>query len=117
MCFSFVFRKLRGQTRKLKRENGGRGCERKTEESSYVRLIKHFSKIKEEDWKKEVELAKELRQGLVHPNIIKYCWHSESMHPWQITNTLPYSNMLNKWRRKKMHYRKHLVSIQLEFRA
>ena len=88
-----------------------------SEENSCVRLIKHFSKIKEEDWKKEVELAKELRQGLEHPNIIKYCWHSESMPPWQITNTLPYCNMLNKWRRKKMHYRKHLVSIQLEFRA
>ncbi|XP_073246489.1 relaxin receptor 2-like [Porites lutea] len=47
-----------------------------SEENSYVRLIKHFSKIKEENWKKEVELAKELRQGLEHPNIIKYCWHS-----------------------------------------
>ncbi|CAH3198973.1 unnamed protein product, partial [Porites evermanni] len=33
-----------------------------SEENSYVRLIKHFSKIKEENWKKEVELAKELRQ-------------------------------------------------------
>ena len=52
-----------------------------SEENSCVRLIKHFSKTKEEDWKKEVELAKELRQELVHPNIIKYCWHSESMSP------------------------------------
>ncbi|CAH3193166.1 unnamed protein product [Porites evermanni] len=49
-----------------------------SEENSCVRLIKHFSKIKEEDWKKEVELAKELRQGLEHPSIIKYCWHSET---------------------------------------
>ena len=62
-----------------------------SEENSCVRLIKHFSKIKEEDWNKEVELANELRQGLEHPNIIKYCWHSESMRLWQITNTLPYS--------------------------
>ena len=62
-----------------------------SEENSCVRLIKHFSKIKEEDWNKEVELAKELRQGLEHANIIKYCWHSTSMR--QITNTLPYSNV------------------------
>ena len=78
---------------------------------------KALLKDKRRGLEKEVELAKELRQGLEHPNIIKYCWHSESMRPWQITNTLPYSNMLNKWRRKKMYYRKHLVSIQLEFRA
>ena len=62
-----------------------------SEENSRVRLIKHFSKIKEEGWSKEVELAKELRQGLEHPNIIKYCWHSASMR--QITNTLSYSNV------------------------
>ena len=49
-----------------------------SKKNACVRLIKHFSKIKEEDWKKEVELAKELRQGLEHPNIIKYCWHSAS---------------------------------------
>ena len=49
-----------------------------SKENACVRLIKHFSKIKEEDWKKEVELAKELREGLEHPNIIKYCWHSAS---------------------------------------
>ena len=52
-----------------------------------VRLIKHFANIKEEDWKKEVELVKELRQGLEHPNTIKYCWHSAST---SIIDTFPY---------------------------
>ena len=42
---------------------------------------KALLKDKRRGLEKEVELAKELRQGLEHPNIIKYCWHSESMRP------------------------------------
>ena len=44
-----------------------------------LRLIKHFSKAKEEAWRKEAELVKELsgdENG--HRNIIKYCWHARS---------------------------------------
>ena len=44
-----------------------------------LRLVKHFSKAKEESWKKETEIAKELNgDGEGHPNIIKYCWKARS---------------------------------------
>lgn len=43
-----------------------------------VRLIKHFSKVKEDAWRKEAELAKELSDGDGHPNILKYRWQSRS---------------------------------------
>lgn len=44
-----------------------------------MRLIKHFSRVKEDAWLKEAELAKELSDGDGHPNILKYCWHTRSM--------------------------------------
>ena len=49
-----------------------------------MRLIKHFSKTKEDNWRKEAEIVKELRTGRGHPNILKYCWHCTSVYSKQI---------------------------------
>ncbi|XP_078372311.1 uncharacterized protein LOC144655983 isoform X2 [Oculina patagonica] len=48
------------------------------EKDMSVRLIKHFSKVKEDAWRKEAELAKELSDGDGHPNVLKYCWHARN---------------------------------------
>ena len=53
-----------------------------------MRLIKHFSKVKEDAWRKEAELAKELSDGDGHPNILKYRWHAQSKGKCHILTSL-----------------------------
>lgn len=42
-------------------------------------LIKYFLYVQEDDWRKEVELVKELSDGDGYVNIFKYCWYVLSM--------------------------------------
>ena len=44
-----------------------------------MRLIKHFSSEREDDWEKESGLVNELGEA-EHPNILTYCWHCKGMY-------------------------------------
>ena len=53
-------------------------CRENAKENA-MRLIKHFSSEREDDWKKESGLVNELGET-EHPNILTYCWHCRGMY-------------------------------------